>query len=146
LHQNRKRQWTEVVFSFPQELQKLPKPVGNTKGFGPASPIALYSTSLYLYLFISFYPILFFTFPSYFPIFFYYFLGISVLVKSPLLLNFLFLLLAVFFFLQITFASFNEILFHLTLPLPLSTLLQLVKQAVFKSSTWLASKPKTALN
>jgi hypothetical protein len=85
-------------FLFPQELQKLPKPVG--------------------------YPFLFFTFPSYFPIFFYYFLGVSLLEKSPLLLNFLFLLLAVFF-LPITFASFNEILFHLMRSLPLSTLCRL---------------------
>ena len=41
------------------------------------------------------YLFLFFTFPSYFPIFFYYSLGVSLLEKSPLLLNYLFLLLAV---------------------------------------------------
>ncbi|EXL66112.1 hypothetical protein FOPG_17697 [Fusarium oxysporum f. sp. conglutinans race 2 54008] len=39
LHQNRKRQWIEVVFSFPQELQKLSKPAGNAEGFGSASSI-----------------------------------------------------------------------------------------------------------
>ncbi|KAM5528707.1 hypothetical protein FOXYSP1_19188 [Fusarium oxysporum f. sp. phaseoli] len=38
---NRKRQWTEVVFSSPQELQKLSKPAGKAKSFVPASSIAL---------------------------------------------------------------------------------------------------------
>ncbi|KAM5529900.1 hypothetical protein FOXYSP1_17744 [Fusarium oxysporum f. sp. phaseoli] len=39
LHQNRKRQWIEVVFSFPQELQKLSKTAGNAEGFGSPAPL-----------------------------------------------------------------------------------------------------------
>jgi hypothetical protein len=36
---NRKREWTEVVFSFPQDLQKLCKPAGSAEGFGSPAPL-----------------------------------------------------------------------------------------------------------